>query len=206
MTSPSFLYIAAIIALLAVTLQTSHAFSPSSLTLGRQQLLLSNLHKLSTQQQNHRAKTTTKSTTILQMSDNGGGGGGGGGTEKSKSTKKGLTTIVIDKTEEQQDQDEEIEEQWRVVLHNDEVHTFNYVIQSLCKIIGTVDRKRAFDICVLTHGTGKATITKTWKEQAMKYCLGLQRQGLTASIAPESRFSGDGEGGGGGGEPDSGKA
>ncbi|KAL3808942.1 hypothetical protein ACHAXA_003562 [Cyclostephanos tholiformis] len=33
-----------------------------------------------------------------------------------------------------------------------------------------------------------------WKEQAMKYCLGLQRQGLTASITPESKF----EGGGGG--------
>lgn len=140
------------------------------------------------------------------MSD--GGGGGGGGVEKSKSTKKGLSTIVIDKTEQQEDQDEEIEEQWRVVLHNDEVHTFNYVIQSLCKIIGTIDRKRAFDICVLTHGTGKATITKSWKEQAMKYCLGLQRQGLTASIAPESRFGGEGGGGegGDGGGPDAGKS
>lgn len=138
-----------------------------------------------------------RASKSLQMSDK----GGGGGAEVSKSTKKGLTTIVIDKTEQKEDQEEKIEEQWRVVLHNDEVHTFNYVIQSLCKVIGTLDRKRAFDICVVTHGTGKATITKTWKEQAMKYCLGLQRQGLTASIAPESRF-GDGEGGNGGG-PDS---
>ncbi len=127
------------------------------------------------------------------MSDS---GGGGGGAEISKSTKKGLSTIVIDRTEQQEEQDETPEEQWRVVLHNDEVHTFNYVIQSLCKVIGTLDRKRAFDICVVTHGTGKATITKSWKEQAMKYCLGLQRQGLTASIAPENRFTGDGEGGG----------
>lgn len=144
---------------------------------------------------------TPKVSTSLFMSDQ--GGGGGGGAEFSKSTKKGLSTIVIDKTQQQEDQEEKIEEQWRVVLHNDEVHTFNYVIQSLCKVIGTLDRKRAFDICVVTHGTGKATITKSWKEQAMKYCLGLQRQGLTASIAPESRF-GDGEGGGGGdGGPDS---
>ena len=134
--------------------------------------------------------------TSLYMSD----GGGGGGTERSKSTKKGLTTITIDKTETKSDQEQKKEEQWRVVLHNDEVHTFNYVIQSLCKVIGTLDRKRAFDICVLTHGSGKATITQTWKQQAMKYCLGLQRQGLTASIAPESRFSGDS-----GGEPDAGK-
>jgi len=149
-------------------------------------------------------KTTvmSKNFSTLHMSDGGGGGGGGGGAEISKSTKKGLSTITIDKTEQKEDQEEIPEEQWRVVLHNDEVHTFNYVIQSLCKVIGTLDRKRAFDICVVTHGQGKATITKSWKEQAMKYCLGMQRQGLTASIAPENRFTGDGEGGGG--EPDAG--
>lgn len=138
-------------------------------------------------------------TTALSMSSTG-GGGGAGARQKSKSKKR--STIVIDKTEEQTSQQDKVEEQWRVVLHNDEVHTFNYVIQSLCKVIGTLDRKRAFDICVLTHGTGKATITKSWKQQAMKYCLGLQRQGLTASIAPESKFTGEGgdEGGEGGGE------
>jgi ATP-dependent Clp protease adapter protein ClpS len=162
---------------------SGHAFAPS-------------LNVNSQLKQVHLPRTTSSS---LQMSDggSGGGGGGGGGTEIGKSTKKGLTTIVVDRTEQEEKQEEIIEEQWRVVLHNDEVHTFNYVIQSLCKIIGTLDRKRAFDICVLTHGSGKATITKSWKAQAMKYCLGLQRQGLTASIAPESRF-GDGEGGGGG--------
>eukprot|EP00551_Chaetoceros_affinis_P001654 CAMPEP_0203643846 /NCGR_PEP_ID=MMETSP0088-20131115/9288_1 /ASSEMBLY_ACC=CAM_ASM_001087 /TAXON_ID=426623 /ORGANISM="Chaetoceros affinis, Strain CCMP159" /LENGTH=195 /DNA_ID=CAMNT_0050500159 /DNA_START=32 /DNA_END=619 /DNA_ORIENTATION=- len=185
--------------LLALFASAVHAFSPSSLKGG---ISSSQQMKVLVHQQPihlHRIKPTTS----LQMSD---GGGGGGSVEKSKSTKKGLTTIVIDKTEAKEDQEEKIEEQWRVVLHNDEVHTFNYVIQSLCKIIGTLDRKRAFDICVLTHGSGKATITKTWKDQAMKYCLGLQRQGLTASIAPESRFSGDGGDGGGGGEPDSGKS
>ena len=148
----------------------------------------------------------SKSMSSLQMSDGGGGGGGGGGgSETSKTTKKGLTTIVVDKIEQQEEQEEIPEEQWRVVLHNDEVHTFNYVIQSLCKVIGTLDRKRAFDICVVTHGEGKATITKSWKAQAMKYCLGMQRQGLTASIAPENRFTGDGDGGGdGGGDTDEG--
>ena len=194
-----FMYTILLITLLKCTTTTIFGFSPSITTSTNIQL------KLSQQQQQKQQHHYTRNT-ILKMSDNG-GNGGGGGTEKAKSTKKGLTTIVIDKTEAKEDQEEKIEEQWRVVLHNDEVHTFNYVIQSLCKIIGTLDRKRAFDICVLTHGSGKATITKTWKEQAMKYCLGLQRQGLTASIAPESRFSGDGEGGdGGGGEPDSGKS
>jgi len=142
--------------------------------------------------------------TQLKMSDKGGSGPGAGG-ERKRSKKRGV--LVADKVETESKAEEKNEEQWRVVLHNDEVHTFNYVIQSLCKVIGTLDRKRAFDICVLTHGTGKATITKSWKAQAMKYCLGMQRQGLTASIAPESRFGGDdgpdagggsGDGGGGG--------
>ena len=55
------------------------------------------------------------------------------------------------------------------------------------------------DICTVTHGPGQATVTSCWKEQAMKYCLELQRQGLTVSVAPEWKW-----GGGGGGEPESG--
>ena len=186
--------------LLVVVLLTNsvHAFSPVfSPTSVKSFLLLPNNDPTTW---THKGTSSfRKIPSLLKMSDN----GGGGGAEVSKTTKKGLTTIVIDKTEQKQDQEEIPEEQWRVVLHNDEVHTFNYVIQSLCKVIGTLDRKRAFDICVVTHGQGKATITKCWKEQAMKYCLGLQRQGLTASIAPESRFTGDG-GAGGGGDPDAG--
>ena len=145
---------------------------------------------------------TSLAPTILQMSDSG-GGGGGGGMEKAKDKKKGLSTIVIDKTDTQMEEADVPEEMWRVVLHNDEVHTFNYVIRSLQKVIGTLDKKKAFDICTVTHGQGQATVTECWKEQAMKYCLGLQRQGLTASIAPESKFEGGGSGGGGGG-PESG--
>lgn len=131
------------------------------------------------------------------MSDS---GGGGGGMEKQKDKKKSAQTIVIDKTDTEMEEEETPEEMWRVVLHNDEVHTFNYVIRSLQKVMGTLDKKKAFDICTVTHGQGQATVDECWKEQAMKYCLGLQRQGLTASIAPSSKF----EGGGGGGGDDGG--
>ena len=115
-------------------------------------------------------------------------------TEKTKTTKKG--TIVKDRIEQQEEEAKKKEEMWRVVLHNDEVHTFNYVIRSLTKVIGTLDRKAAFEICVQTHGIGKATITKTWKKQAEQFCLGLQRQGLTVSISPDEDFEGGHSGGG----------
>lgn len=114
--------------------------------------------------------------------------------EKTKTTKKGVK--VIDKIETKAEEQKKKEEMWRVVLHNDEVHTFNYVIRSLCKVVGTLDRKAAFEICVQTHGIGKATVTKTWKKQAEQFCLGLQRQGLTVSISPDKDFDGGHSGGG----------
>jgi len=140
---------------------------------------------------------TFSTPTILRMSDS---GGGGGGMEKAKDKKKGLSTIVIDKTDTQMEEEDTPEEMWRVVLHNDEVHTFNYVIRSLQKVMGTLDKKKAFDICTVTHGQGQATVDECWKAQAMKYCLGLQRQGLTASIAPSNKFEGGGNDAGGGPE------
>jgi ATP-dependent Clp protease adapter protein ClpS len=108
--------------------------------------------------------TATATTTRLHMSS----------TEKSRTTKK--TVQVKDRVETKPDEQKNKEEMWRVVLHNDEVHTFNYVVRSLCKVIGTLDRKAAFEICVQTHGVGKATITKSWKKQAETYCLGMQRR------------------------------
>lgn len=128
----------------------------------------------------------TTSSTQLYMAER----------EKSKSTKKGVKVMDKEKIEAQEEEEKNKEEMWRVVLHNDEVHTFNYVIRSLCKVVGTLDRKASFEICVQTHGVGKATITKTWKKQAEQFCLGLQRQGLTVSIAPDEDFDGGHSGGG----------
>lgn len=116
--------------------------------------------------------------------------------ERTRSTKKGVQTISKDKTEAKAEEQKKKEEMWRVVLHNDEVHTFNYVVRSLCKVIGALDRKAAFEICVQTHGVGKSTVTKTWKKQAEQFCLGLQRQGLTVSISPDEDFDGGHSGGG----------
>ncbi len=135
--------------------------------------------------------SNSSKSVLLHMSDN---AGGGKGTERERSTKKGLSTIVKERVETKQKEDIKEEEIWRVLLHNDEVHTFQYVTQSLVKVIGTLDKKTAFEICVQTHNSGKATVTKTWKKQAEKYCLGMQRQGLTASIAPDKSFKGGGKG------------
>jgi len=161
-----------LVALLSVTIPTS-AFGPvSGWTVSR-----------------YVPRATTP--TVLRMSDSGGGGGGGAGSvEKSK--KRGLSTIVIERTEAKMDEDKNPEEMWRLVLHNDEVNTFQHVQRALCEVVSTLDRKRSFDICMETHGIGKATITKSWRQKAEQYCLNLQRQGLTVSIAPDKAFEGGG--------------
>lgn len=79
------------------------------------------------------------------------------------------------------------------------------------KVVEQLTRRKAHDITIQTHSSGKATVLVCWKDLAEKYCKGLQGQGLTASIAPDVGFKkkggnngeggdGGGEGGGGGGD------
>lgn len=125
----------------------------------------------------------------------------------------------------------EFEKSWRVLLHNDDVHTFEYVTGAIVKVcfllistpfstlrnhrsnpaanvycfhlaksplalwssnlqvVRTVSRKKAHRITMTAHTAGVATVTTTWKAQAEAYCKGLQREGLTSSIAPDSSFT-----------------
>jgi len=125
----------------------------------------------------------TRKNSGLHMSD-----GGDSGMQRQRKKKKGVTTITKERTASKVEQKKKDETLWRVLLHNDEVHTFQYVTQSLIKVIGTLDKKSSFEICVTVHTGGIGTVTTTWKQQAEKFCMGLQRQGLTVSIAPDKKF------------------
>lgn len=78
---------------------------------------------------------------------------------------------------------------WRVLLHNDDVHTFDYVIDTIVSVVRTVTRKKAHRITMEAHKSGLATVTTTWKQLAREYSLGLQKAGLTSSIAPDKSNS-----------------
>ena len=133
-------------------------------------------------------------------------------SDRERDTGKGTGVQVITKDRVKESVDEDVEakedlsneEFWRVILHNDEIHTFDYVTMSITKVVRTVTMKKAYEVTMETHKAGKATVTQSWKNQAEKYCLGLQQCGLTASIALDSKFEGGGEGGegGDGGGPD----
>jgi len=123
------------------------------------------------------------------------GGGGDGGQERSKKG-AGVATLVIEKTDAKVEEatKEALDDDtwWRVLLHNDEIHTFEYVVESVVKVVPTLTKKKAFVISRVVHTTGQGTITTVWKSMAMQICLGLQTFGLTASIAPDNKFSGEG--------------
>ena len=83
-----------------------------------------------------------------------------------------------------------------MLLHNDDVHTFEYVTYMIQKIIpARVSNAKAYQLTMTTHCErehGDATA----KPLAQKYCVQLQKGGLTASISPDSNFKNNREGGG----------
>ena len=118
-------------------------------------------------------------------------------SQTQKSNKSKLQTIVKDKVEEdtKTKEDLNIEEPWRLLLHNDDVHTFEYVTYMIQKIIPTVSNAKAYQLTMTTHCEGVSTVTQTAKPLAQKYCVQLQKGGLTASISPDSNFKNNREGG-----------
>jgi ATP-dependent Clp protease adapter protein ClpS len=97
-------------------------------------------------------------------------------------------TVARPKPKPKQDRKEDVDKEpsWRVLLHNDDVHTFDYVTMAIVKVVKTITRKKAHRITVQAHSMGTATVTTTWKQMAKTMCLKLQKFGLTSSIAPDS--------------------
>ena len=75
---------------------------------------------------------------------------------------------------------------WDVLLHNDDIHTFDYTIQALAKCV-PITRKKAHTIVVEVHSKGRARVWQGWKPRAKMICICLQSKGLTSTIAKAKR-------------------
>ena len=82
----------------------------------------------------------------------------------------------------------EIEKEWRLILHDDTVHT----IQEVCEIIGSrcplCPPARAYEVTLETHMTGAGTIAVSNKKVIDEYTRSLQKAGLTVSMSPDDDF------------------
>ncbi len=64
--------------------------------------------------------------------------------------------VEVDVLEEEQE-DEEEKTPWRVILYDDDVHTFDEVIEQLIKALGC-SQSHAEDLTYKVHNNGKATV------------------------------------------------
>ena len=119
---------------------------------------------------------------IMQESN----GGSSDGDEREKS--RGRTAVISrpkPKPKSARKEDISHDANWKVLLHNDDVHTFEYCTGAICSVVRTIKRKKAHTITVQAHSMGTAVVTQTYKQKAKEFCLGLQKYGLTSSISPE---------------------
>eukprot|EP00587_Corethron_hystrix_P010889 CAMPEP_0113309210 /NCGR_PEP_ID=MMETSP0010_2-20120614/7350_1 /TAXON_ID=216773 ORGANISM="Corethron hystrix, Strain 308" /NCGR_SAMPLE_ID=MMETSP0010_2 /ASSEMBLY_ACC=CAM_ASM_000155 /LENGTH=204 /DNA_ID=CAMNT_0000164427 /DNA_START=224 /DNA_END=838 /DNA_ORIENTATION=- /assembly_acc=CAM_ASM_000155 len=131
-------------------------------------------------------------------------------SDSQKESKKQSRVLIKDRedtqTKSEEKEDIKNEGMWKVLLHNDEIHTFEFVTETLATAIPTITRMKAHEICVTTHNHGRGLVTTVWKSQATQHCIALQRKGLSVSVAKDGSGGpnqggggGDGDGGGGGG-------
>lgn len=74
---------------------------------------------------------------------------------------------------------------YRVLLHNDDVNSFDHVIESLLHVIPALSPSEAERITREAHTMGCAEVIVCLKEQAEHYRAGLWRRSLVSTIEPE---------------------
>lgn len=69
----------------------------------------------------------------------------------------------------------------RLILYNDDFHTFDFVIESL-QAFCDIDQHQAEQLTLLVHYKGKATCKKGAREKLEPMCAKLVQNGLDAEI------------------------
>ncbi|CDR97721.1 ATP-dependent Clp protease adaptor protein ClpS domain containing protein, putative [Babesia bigemina] len=94
--------------------------------------------------------------------------------EKKSKLEETIESIKETETTEQTDEakKDRLEQimAWKVVLFNDDIHSFKYVTEVLASSIPQLTREVAHTITVEAHNSGKATVICTWKSKAEFYC------------------------------------
>ena len=77
--------------------------------------------------------------------------------------------------------DEELESGQHLVVYNDDVNTFDFVIESLIKVCRH-DRVQAEQCSILIHYTGKCAVKDGFFTELRPMCEALLDRGISASI------------------------
>lgn len=74
---------------------------------------------------------------------------------------------------------------YRVLLHNDDFNSMEYVVETLIKTIAGLTPPQAVNIMMEAHTNGMALVITCALEPAEFYCETLKNHGLTSTIEPE---------------------
>lgn len=74
---------------------------------------------------------------------------------------------------------------YRVLLHNDEFNSMEYVVQTLLHTVPSLTQPQAVSIMMEAHTNGIALVITCAQEHAEFYCETLKNHGLTSTIEPD---------------------
>ncbi|MGK7877453.1 MAG: ATP-dependent Clp protease adapter ClpS [Xenococcaceae cyanobacterium] len=74
---------------------------------------------------------------------------------------------------------------YRVLLHNDDFNSMEYVVQTLMKTVAGMTQPQAVNIMMEAHTNGIALVITCALEHAEFYCETLKNHGLTSTIEPD---------------------
>jgi ATP-dependent Clp protease adaptor protein ClpS len=74
---------------------------------------------------------------------------------------------------------------YRVLLHNDDYNSMEYVVQTLITTVPSLSQPQAVSIMMEAHSNGIALVITCAQEHAEFYCETLKAKGLSSSIEPD---------------------
>ncbi len=74
---------------------------------------------------------------------------------------------------------------YKVLLHNDDFNSMEYVVQTLMETIAGMTQPQAVNIMMEAHTNGMALVITCTLEHAEFYCETLLNHGLTCTIEPD---------------------
>lgn len=97
--------------------------------------------------------------------------------DQAGTTKKAPEIEVLEEAEE----DDALDTPWRLILYDDDVHTFDEVINQLIKALGCSVQK-AEELTIKVHNDGKAVVFEGSFEECLKINSVLQEIQLITEI------------------------
>ncbi len=74
---------------------------------------------------------------------------------------------------------------YRVLLHNDDFNSMEYVVQTLMQTVAGMTQPQAVNIMMEAHTNGTGLVITCALEHAEFYCETLLSHGLTSTIEPD---------------------